>query len=95
MLAFFDEDAIADERWLDELLMPDADPRVLGVRGEPRPSSFYAENRLPGRPIRVEAWHLKTKTIALSIEGLGRYWQLKSGEFLDAYPDACAILSAE
>ncbi|AZO63587.1 glycosyltransferase family 2 protein [Mesorhizobium sp. M6A.T.Cr.TU.016.01.1.1] len=58
VMAFLDDDAIADERRLDELLMPYADPRVLGVGGrleplwrKPRPSWFlYAENRLPGKP---------------------------------------------
>lgn len=30
---FLDDDASADERWLDELLMPYAHPRVLGVGG--------------------------------------------------------------
>ncbi|MER9066739.1 glycosyltransferase [Mesorhizobium sp. M0902] len=58
VVAFLDDDAIADERWLDELLMPYADPRVLGVGGrleplwrKPRPSWFlYAESRLPGKP---------------------------------------------
>jgi glucosyl-dolichyl phosphate glucuronosyltransferase len=36
-VAFLDDDAIADERWLDELLMPYAHPRVLGVGGRLEP----------------------------------------------------------
>ncbi|RUV72385.1 MAG: glycosyltransferase family 2 protein [Mesorhizobium sp.] len=50
VVAFLDDDAIADERWLEELLVPYADPRVLGVGGrieplwrKPRPWWFPPE----------------------------------------------------
>jgi glycosyltransferase involved in cell wall biosynthesis len=37
IVAFLDDDAMADERWLEELLVPYADPRVLGVGGRIEP----------------------------------------------------------
>jgi cellulose synthase/poly-beta-1,6-N-acetylglucosamine synthase-like glycosyltransferase len=50
VVAFLDDDAMADERWLEELLVPYADPRVLGVGGrieplwrKPRPRWFPPE----------------------------------------------------
>ncbi len=50
VVAFLDDDAMADERWLEELLVPYADPRVLGVGGrieplwrKPRPWWFPPE----------------------------------------------------
>jgi glucosyl-dolichyl phosphate glucuronosyltransferase len=50
ILAFLDDDAVADPEWLAELARPYADPNVLGVGGlieprwvEPPPSWFPAE----------------------------------------------------
>jgi len=50
VVVFLDDDAMADERWLEELLVPYADPRVLGVGGrieplwrKPRPWWFPPE----------------------------------------------------
>jgi glycosyltransferase involved in cell wall biosynthesis len=50
VVAFLDDDAVADPRWLEEMLAPYADPRVLGVGGhidplwrKPRPWWFPSE----------------------------------------------------
>lgn len=37
ILAFLDDDAIADETWLEELTRPYDDPAVIGTGGMPRP----------------------------------------------------------
>jgi glycosyltransferase involved in cell wall biosynthesis len=66
VVAFLDDDAMAYERWLEELLVPYADPHVLGVGGrieplwrKPRPWWFPPEfNWIVGctyRGMRVRA----------------------------------------
>jgi O-antigen biosynthesis protein len=46
ILAFLDDDAIADENWLEELTRAYRDPAVIGTGGTPRPR--WEDGRVPG-----------------------------------------------
>ncbi len=99
ILAFLDDDAIADPDWLEELERPYADPNVLGVGGliepswvEPTPPWFPAEfnwvvgcsyHGLPTEPARVRNTIGANMSVRAEVMRRTGDWEMELGRAYD------------